>query len=59
MKMMLPCQKDKVSIATNVHMQKKLLLVNLNELYSSFNFEHPDLKMASISFVCCDLNGAF
>lgn len=46
----MPGRKDKVSISTNVYMQKRLLLQNLNELYSSFKFEYPEIKIGFSKF---------
>ena len=43
-------KKDKVSVPTNVHMQKRLLLLNLNELYSSFKSEYPNIKVGFSKF---------
>lgn len=50
--------KDKVSISKNNYMQKQFLLVNLNELYSAFKFEHPYIKIVFSNFVCSSQNVA-
>jgi hypothetical protein len=49
----LPGTKDRVSIKKNVYMQKRLILSNLRELYSSFKWEYPDLKVGFSKF--CNL----
>lgn len=46
----MPGAKDKVSISKNKYMQKRLLLANLNELYSAFKFEHPYIKIGFTKF---------
>ena len=46
----LPGKKEKVSVSTNVHVQKKLLLLNLNELHSSFESEYPNIKVGFSKF---------
>ena len=46
----MPGAKDFVSIAKNQHMQKRLLLSNLKELYSSFKNEYPDAKIGFSKF---------
>lgn len=46
----MPGAKDKVSISKNNYMQKRLLLANLNELYSAFKFEHPYIKIGFSKF---------
>ena len=38
----MPGSKDYVSIGRNVHMQKRLLLCDLKEIYAAFKQEHPD-----------------
>ena len=40
----MPGAKDFVSIARNVHRQKRLLLCNVNELFVKFKAEHPEIK---------------
>lgn len=46
----MPGQKDKVSIAKNTYEQKRLLLSNLNELYTSFKFDYPHCKVGFSKF---------
>ena len=46
----MPGAKDFVSICRNVHMQKRLLLCNVNELYITFKGEHPNEKICHSSF---------
>ena len=48
----LPGKKDCVSIARNVHMQKRLILCSLNELYIEFKKRNPLVKVG-ISRFCC------
>ncbi|KAE8740460.1 hypothetical protein FOCC_FOCC014027 [Frankliniella occidentalis] len=47
---MMPGKKDCVSVARNVHKQKRLLLLNLNELYQQF-LKDTELKIG-LSFFC-------
>ena len=58
----MPGKKDYVSIARNVHLQKKLLLCNLNELYSAFVLQYPDIKIGRSKFIAlrpyCIIAGA-
>ena len=42
--------KDFVSIGRNIHMQKRLLLCNVNELHVKFKKEHPNIKICRSSF---------
>ena len=49
----MPGRKDCVSIKKNVHMQKRLILCNLKELYAAFKNNHPNLKIGFSKF--CDL----
>ena len=46
----MPGKKDFVSIKRNVHMQKRLLLCNVNELFAQFKEEHPNIKICRSSF---------
>ena len=46
----MPGAKDFVSIARNQHVQKRLLLCNVNELYVKFKSEHPDIKICRSTF---------
>ena len=43
-------KKDFVSIARNTHMQKRLLLCDLKELYASFKQKYPRLKIGFSTF---------
>ena len=43
-------KKDFVSIAKNIHKQRRLLLCNLKELYSAFKERHPDAKVGFSKF---------
>ena len=42
---MMPGKKDFVSLARNQHMQKRLILCNLKELYVMFKEQHPNVKI--------------
>ena len=44
----MPGKKDYVSIARNVHVQKRLILSNLRELFVEFKTEYPNLKIRTI-----------
>ena len=44
----MPGKKDYVSIARNVHVQKRLILSNLRELFVDFKTEYPNLKVRTI-----------
>ena len=46
----MPGAKDFVSIARNVHKQKRLLLCNINELYAKFKVENPHIKICRSTF---------
>ena len=41
----MPGKKDYISIARNVHVQKRLILCNLKELYAEFKQKYTDLKV--------------
>ena len=41
----MPGKKDYVSIKKNVHMQKRLLLCNLKELFVAFKTMNPEIKL--------------
>ena len=47
---LLPGKKDYVSIGRNQHMQKRLILSNLKELYSSFKKQFNDIKIGFSKF---------
>jgi hypothetical protein len=47
---LLPGKKDYVSIGRNHHMQKRLILSNLKELYSSFKERNPAVKIGFSKF---------
>ena len=47
---LMPGKKDYVSIAKNIHKQRRLLLCNLKELYSAFKERHPDAKVGFSKF---------
>ena len=47
---MMPGKKDFVSIARNQHMQKRLILCNLKELYVMFKEQHPNVKIGFSKF---------
>ena len=63
---LLPGQKDVVSIMTEngrIHMQKRLVLLNLKELHKQFKMEHPEHKIGFSAFATlrpkwCILAGA-
>ena len=46
----MPGQKDFVSIGRNVHKQKRLILCNLKELFSSFREKFPEIKIGFSKF---------
>ena len=50
---LMPGTKDYVSIACNVHKQKRLLLCNLNELYQAYKDKFPQHKIRLSKF--CEL----
>lgn len=47
---MMPGKKDYVSVGKNTHMQKRLLLCNLSELYSAFKEKNPGIKVGFSKF---------
>nr|XP_039263360.1 uncharacterized protein LOC120339324 [Styela clava] len=47
---LLPGTKDKVSIAKNSYMQKRLILCTLKELYIAFKDKYPQLKIGFSTF---------
>ena len=47
----MPGKKDYVSIARNVHIQKRLILSNLHELYFEFKRKYPDLKVGNHAII--------
>ena len=47
---MMPGRKDYVSVGKNIHMQKRLLLCNLSELYSAFKEKNPGIKVGFSKF---------
>ena len=49
----MPGKKDYVSVSRNIHKQKRLILLTLRELYSSFKEKHPSVKIGFSKF--CDL----
>ena len=46
----MPGKKDYVSISRNVHMQKRLILCNLSELFACFKEKYPRVKIHSSKF---------
>ena len=59
---MMPGKKDFVSIGRNKHMQKRLILCNLKELFAQFKQQHPDTvvgfsKFCSLRSKLCTLVG--
>ena len=48
---MIPGKKDFVSVKKNQHVQKRLLLINLNELHVAFKKNYPNIK-DSLSKFC-------
>jgi hypothetical protein len=46
----LPGKKDSVSISKNVHVQKRLILCNLKELYETFKTKNPNIKIGFSKF---------
>ena len=48
----MPGAKDFVSIGKNEHVQKRLILCNLKELYTAFKENHSDLKIGFSKFCC-------
>ena len=51
---MIPGKKDFVSVKKNQYVQKKLLLLNLNELHVAFKKDYPSIKVSLSKF--CTLN---
>ena len=47
---LMPGKKDFVSIGSKKHVQKRLLLCNLKELYSAFKQRHADVKIGFSKF---------
>ena len=47
----MPEKKDYVSISRNVHMQKRLILCNLSELFACFEEKYPRLKFILQNFI--------
>lgn len=47
---LMPGAKDKVSVSKNQHVQKRLILSNLNELYSAFKNEYPQIRIGFTKF---------
>ena len=46
----MPGQKDYVSLSKNIHAQKRLLLCNIDELYSLYCQSYPDKKVGKSTF---------
>ena len=46
----MPGKKEYVSIGRKVHKQKRLVLCNLSELYTSFKDKYPDVKIGFSKF---------
>lgn len=46
----MPGMHDKISISRNVYKQKRLIMGNLNELYSAFKLENPNIKVGISKF---------
>ena len=46
----MPGAKDFVSVGRNNHVQKRLLLCNINELFVKFKKEHPHIKICRSTF---------
>ena len=46
----MPGRRDFVSVSKNVHVQKRLLLCNINELYTAFKEKYPELKLGFSRF---------
>ena len=47
---LMPGAKDYVSVGSNVHKQKRLLLCNLKELYQAYKEKFPDHKIGLSKF---------
>ena len=41
----MPGKKDYVSVDNKVHVQKRLILSNLKELFAEFKNTYPDIKV--------------
>jgi len=46
----MPGKKDCVSIARNIHRQKRLILCNLKELFTAFKLKNPEAKIGFSKF---------
>ena len=46
----MPGKRDYISVARNTHMQKRLLLCDLKELYAAFKQNYPHLKIGFSKF---------
>ena len=47
---LMPGKKDYVSISKNVHMQKRLILSNMKELFLAFRAANPNIKIGYSKF---------
>ena len=52
----MPWKKDYVSIERNVHVQKRLILSNLRELFVEFKTEYPSLKVRTVDTFLINLH---
>ena len=54
----MPGKRDYISIGRNIHVQKRLILSNLKELYAEFKSKYPDLKVWVIVAITDPINSA-
>jgi hypothetical protein len=53
----LPGKKNSVSLSMNFHVQKRLILCNLKELYDAFKIKLPIAKVGFSKYCQLGLNG--
>ena len=48
----MPGKKDYISIGRNIHIQKRLILCNLKELFTEFKSKFPNVKVRILNIIC-------